>query len=1147
MARWISTHFRQGGLGWDKFSFDRFIPRREFPLGWPTVNWAAVLSGYDDGNNGHVRPRLSFAESEQQTLEVLYAAGVRELDLRPRVDVDSCFFGVTSPYVYRGGFMLSWNPLYVQNIRQNQYLFAWPGGGNRRQGRRLLRMHKMKHVEFGCGSLCHGLKCHIGFPEMPLGVTGQETYLDSAQLEEWVQILVAALAATVDPDICAHHPQSPRTVRLKARVKREYTDLGTDGTRDIPFAKPIPEEWVESFWEKVRDLCGKARGFANPVLWVTGHDFKAWTKTKDRLPRTALDKFITTMKSHLRWEEALIPASHQWVDFAAEWEATPVPRDDCHAVVPKVVLLWKTECLREWSKLFQDPHGDHPRLARSSTNPQKRARRKHDTTLRAQTFLFHLTRDASTCTFITAPFSTRRRIDGIAHGKAYNIHHEYSSSPLHDNRQLFDEPRIEGVGFTQETYENLYRANSARGKQASADSAEKGQFRFLYAGQRGFNCLDDTEDLASGLRIELRVHLPSLNDSTLEDISTMKAQKLALSEIMEGRTRKVIVTYCEPLDIDRHRAFWILDSRQLNHFVKAILFRSYAVIQTLGAQTQHVSGLPDIRLKEQLHNSLMVTVLTRLLTRTVSGLDPVRDKSLWEQTWKRPAKYDGRTKDKESRTVLGLHLKKSTLSRGLAWISAGLLEAARPRFRQDIIQDFGFASNAFLTHFNRLGPRTLTAKVTLDDDIEAKFRRACSETREYVLCWNRGRTPQAPFQSHTPAHRLGAEIVIALFVRQMWAFLCAQAGCSASEAAEPDVDFLRPLHEQERLGLCGMSLEMVSRLLDYQPEIVAVRPDTAKPGSPDAFDYASRSWVERVGKLFRWTDRRPPQKPRSWDKKHYRAVARRLHSALQQAQGPDSAAIFEDVVCAYASCYLLLVPNFDRGNFCRAGSTRGNPHKQSKFVIATIPSRRQIACLALYYLNQQAVVQSPPSRASLHDPSDASVDLESPAEIPPGDLSPDERPEWGAFSYTPLRRGHKEALVDEQASFETCTEEAQFWVRKALLETDLEAFDSIHMKDGSTAASIRKAARSKAKMSAPIIRPLRSSLDLQNPQLIAVHLRLTKARQFYRELHTERDETDLAVAYEQNPEEEEEEAEEGPLDDLAKWPLVWNSHERDWD
>ena len=1071
MSQWTNRHLDSGGITEECWNSRTFLRLEQFANGIPTVDWLALLAGIERASEHTTKPHLSLAKSEQATLSQLRSLGHREIRIQRRPDIDSFFCCPNTLAAFRGGFTLVWRPQYVANITQNQHI----------------RLHNIdikrtKHALFGHGIHCGAaFPCFIAFPDLPVG-GGKETFLTEAEQKLWIDdILVPALQASVEEDVAQHSPWSAAEVRYKSKVKREYTAWAGDGSRDIAISSHIPEDCLADFWDRILLRCARVPGFAEPVLWLTGHDLKYTTKRKDRSRLATLQDFVDRLQNCMRWEEGLVEPSECWVDFGEEAWATPDVLTTPTGVATKLVLLRKTHCLDAWECSFRDPEvhrGGRPK---------------------AESYFWHLTRDAGTRTFSTALTSSRRCIDGIAHGKAYNVHKEYASSPLKANLDPWGDPRNESIAFTEETVQKMYKLNSRYGRQAHADAVKKSRDRIIRTRNRIIQVLGDRRDATFGIRVELRIlleQLLKLGDGD-GDGGGLGTPEDIVVPLQQEEDRDIHST-----PPPAHRAFWILDSRDVCEFVLSQVRRWHAVIEILGARTQRAADGPDSDLAAQVKNGLMLSASLRILQVTVSGLDPSRHPALWRESWMQKAKYRGHTyrpitlqphegdqhSDSGPRAVQGLALGHSIMHRGMGWIDANLLETGGLAFREDIIPSLALATNTTLRAFKQVGPRKLLFQLGWDEAVAASFREFCLQKRGRL--WWRREIGGVLYQDHNRAHRLGAELIIAGFVRELWLLLSSRSKGERGVAACIDDNLLRPLDHLEQQGLRGLSFAMLERVMaPHRPDVVSVQSHRRR--GRNGFHLTTDCWVERVGVCFRWTDRSADQEQRRWDTAFaYRTLTRRFHMIIQQTQGPDAAAVFEDVLCAYASRYLLLAPYADSQQLCPMRPKQGNrastPLQRSRFVLATLPWQEWRRCEdklgSGWKKNSKKLIREWPR-------------------YPPDALNLDDSRIWDGRPSS--------ADSDGRMSFSSLSERTEKQVDWVLIEYALQNIEPEVLGSKHGAGSKLSGWRR------------REWLDLRDSRQWGILLRLSEAQDFYYGLLLDRGEDDEAVLYRHDSEEDE--------------------------
>lgn len=886
------------------------------------VDWKQLLADKEDGH-----PVLSFAAEEDQ-------AG----DLDPRIyrcwDIDSLIARVPTLGVHLLGFSISYSPLFIDRITQNQRITFGD-----------YQVHKTKQLLLGYGLLSGGAgyKCHVCFPHM-IVADEAETHLTLKAQKEWVEhIVLPALRYTCPIDITQHHPLSFSDVQGKANVKQEC--FVTGAKQPINTRYTIPEEYLDPFWQRVVELSNRynipdspwAGQFREPFLVVTGHGLKLFTK-KDTVTEAASNYLL-----HLAHTFSFDPQDSGWdcwVDLGIE--DTPKP------VAEGVTLLAKTQCLDHWAQRFACP----------------KSKADYITTTK---YRWCATQDACSASIELLPQNVHRQRGLIAYNKAYNINKEMFATPLKGHNPFINS-QLEALAYTQDLITKWYQFNSSAKNSPSQRLRAELISAYLVTKRRISEVLQAAVDHSFGMRQEYRISLRMLQtiaespiegnqspsgsvtskmtavnfgsrssreDSSLhshsqprespiegsQSPSSSVTSKLTAVNFGSSREESSLRSHSQPRDSANlsHRPYWILRTSTANRFFAAQVTRWMLLLELLicrsGPTFNGDSTLPQ---EQQLAHGVMVSMLLRVLRYSFNG-DGRHMSAILHRTWAqrtRTQQDDNSIDDTneenrlqpigpyQKRKQYGLDLNTQIQRFGLPWLPRDLFlwNAEYVILSQAAGKKQAIARSAFQQSFQKSS--NIQKKLELEDE------RFC---RLQDLFNSPSRNAQIE------GFKVAAQMVIREYVRDVISLLASRwdNGPASGRSQTRLWAFIAHtgLTDDEAAGFEGLTFKMARQMIGGEPRIIEVRPYSQNPRARNGISqfarYHTGLWADKVYGLFAFNDEEAGQRKRGWDNSSFRLLNQRLHKLILHTVGEPAALNYNRILKVTAAEKLWTILHYD--------------------------------------------------------------------------------------------------------------------------------------------------------------------------------------------------------------------------------------------
>lgn len=921
-SHWQGTIQSINGPGVPQFPLDvaGLAFAHEHPGQIHQVDWGELLAG---GENTAFE--LDFSAEEISNWQDI-------LEILRQWDIDSVIASASTLAVHRGGFRLSYSPLFHGRITQNQRI--------RIKGHKL---HQVKQLEAGRGLLSGGLgyKCYMLFPKMPLSDDG-ETFLTLEAQRLWYdEVILPALRHACPADVCQHHPSSFSDLRYKANVKQECFPTGAGQPIDIQ--ELIPEQYVEAFWARVVELSNGPGSpgngqFQDVFLVVCCHGMKL--SSKSETVAGAADALKRSFQTCFAFDTA-DPSWECWVDLGIE--DTPVHDAG-------VTLLRKSQCLRQWAQCFACPDHDKD-LIRTTEYP------------------WNTTRDAGSASVELLGTNSLRSRGDIAYNKAYNTNKEMFATPL-KGYDLFQNPQFEALPFSQSLIEKWYDLNSRAGSKGYVRKREQLITAYCRTKQRLSTALASAANSSFAARQEFRVSYRLLEyiasadgqgrrhprsgsmDSESTAISAGSARgggraagtKLTtvnLDESTRTRSTRATASLASEAGNDRpgaHRPFWILPTKAVNAFMAAQMNRWLLILEVLICRTNHtLNGKPVLAEEQQLMNGAMASTVLRLLRYGSNG-DAAGPgmQSILAQSWRsrvyksrssRNARPDvpevagddddsyveseedesGSERPGQQGSTLqhGVGISDCIERYGIAWLPRDkvLWNTEYPTFTAEAMRTLAVTKNGFQRSFSKTS------------NIQRKIQ---DEDTTFTALGHLLGGEDAEEQRR--GFHIAAEMVVQDYVKSVIAILASRwTGGSKSPRTKTQLkEFISfaEMSEGEAAGLEGLTYDLASRMVGGVPRVVQARPDRAggraRNGSSMFGVYNTGLWIDKVHALFAWDDEATEgAKARGWQNASFRLLAQRLRRLVQQEAGDEGVQRFKVITQKVAAQKLWVILQYD--------------------------------------------------------------------------------------------------------------------------------------------------------------------------------------------------------------------------------------------
>jgi hypothetical protein len=676
------------------------------------------------------------------------------------------------------------------------------------------------------------------------------THLTTQQQKSWIDdIVVPSLKASCPTDILQHHPRDYLEVLAKATVRTEIHPTGSGQNMDLRYC--IPEDCLSEFWEQIRCRCrsGAHSLFRDAFLIISGHGLKLSTKRMNFSEVKAA--FMEHLNSCFHVSEELMPAKECWVDLGQE--DTPQAMNGS-----AITLLRKVGCANAWADRFKAVNQTSKRMNRTW-------------------FPWALTRDAGSMSTEILPTNKYHSEGGLAYNKAYNLHKDLFATPM-KGLIPFELNQLEGLGFSQELLNRWYELSHRGGQTSHLQKRKNLQSVYLQVKTRICVAFDSTYDTCFGVRQEYRMNLHRLR--RLEIPATA----------LDLRT-------C-------HLPYWVCFTGDVNRYLEMDVQRWLLCLEALLTQTeQGPSGLNPCSAEQQMVNGVMISAMLRTLQANLGAKRHLQERSLWAKNWmvkERPlAQGESSDEDDEASAVLklGLNYDRCFRRHGIALLPANLIDwSGLPTFSADVIGRLGLAKNGFGRHLHQ--GKTLHHKVHDEIDMMLAYQQRLVDSLALPV-------HSEERAGRTAVLRLGAELVIQAYLKEIWAILNRRREKDAEDVKGPSLSGI------ELDGLEGSSYVMIEKAFGHKPHIIWVK-RAPRRGTTLFGQYDMNTWAGRLSALLRWDDQRnPSDKTRGWEHSPFRVLAKRLAYVIGEELGPAAAAEFKSLLISHAAQKLWIIPQFD--------------------------------------------------------------------------------------------------------------------------------------------------------------------------------------------------------------------------------------------
>jgi hypothetical protein len=791
-------------------------------------------------------------------------------------DVDSVLFLAKTLGVHKGGFRLSYRPLYLYTVSQDQGVTF---GGH--------RLDANKHVQWGKGAAAgtFGYSTYIVFPNLP---RTQSAHLSDEELQVWTdKIMLPAISIVYSEDVLHHHPISFADARARASVRTE--NPACLHFRPSNYEIPLAEDGLAELWVEICNRCklfytrsssSRLYPFKDPILVVVNHGLKQLCKAAS--PKDVASFFFEQFNNCFHYNADTIDDKDFWIDLASE----TVQRSDSNTQ-SYATLIRKQTCLAQWASQF------------SSDGRQ-------ETHIKTAEYHWAGTQDGGSYTVHLQSKHPLRPY--IVQAKSYNVAKEMFSTPL-KNYISFDSPNFRALCYTEQLVAQFYSAKNNNSTMRS--QFRKNVLRAYLQSKIRLQSLFQYRARTFGVRQEYRIHV-----SLLKELVNWDDRNLEPPE--------------SPTDVPKHLNYFLFSTAVVCRFLIASINRWLVLLESLirigdDSSDSHVSEV-------QLNYGTVVALALDCLRFVFDG-DPRRHHRLWRDTWssKRGRRSDKqRTSDSEKQvtTYKGLNFKDALKKYGVPWIQEDMMiwNVDPPTFEPTVREQLALHMHSRFTT-STAGVAPARAMVTADSAQTALFTqklRACSNDDELDECLN--------IAAELCVQRYTMEVLTEM---EEW-FLdteveAAGDGLDAKTKKQLIIDLKFKWRERapEHMlagynGLCTRSLGVLTAAasvrigprsipyIDMNQYKLARQPRTKNLKS-------SELWQNKIFPLFNWD--RPGSKPDfpkpcAWNAKSYRTFTRRLFHILASERDSDVAERFlTSHIPAIAAKALLVIPAVEQSKF----------------------------------------------------------------------------------------------------------------------------------------------------------------------------------------------------------------------------------------
>ena len=910
---------------------DSLLPRDGRHNDYRSVDWRTLLSNADD------IPQLDLSLSETHLRNT---HTTDNLTLRRTWDVDGLILHARSLAICREGFKLAYCAPFLQRITESPKVTI---NGYKVQKEKQLRLG------FGVRDGGYNYSMHVLFPHMPR-TANDTTHLTNSLQETWIdQIVLPALWASTDSNVHQRHPRSFADAFSRAHVRQEAYLQSSGQPLDLLY--DVPKSALRAFWRRIRHRANATEDFREPTLVVSGWNQKLLTQRPNA--RQTRSDYLEHLDHCFDLHDRNVDPAQAWVDIGVE-DVVASPTS------PGITLLWKSPCLHLWKTCFHDPYHQKPRV-------------------KVIQYPFMLTRDAGGASVKLDEANYLRAQGGLIYHKAYNLAKDLFSSIIKEHlpfnnpyfeglpysqSELLRWHRINrdgGLAFSAPDMEaaSTVDPSSLKGRQIKAYVRTKqrisGAIRAARAQSQDFGLRKEyRQTLESYRRQELsdsptetdlwwvpppstpshRSTSPSPAEPPRSDhspVSTSMARnppKLAATNLDDHSQSESAGTTSEARGeiLSTHRPYWILPTDEVLDFIAATLNRYLYPLEALAAQAQSgPNGLPAATSEDQISYGQMATALVRTITLSLGGMAPETRSELWLDEFNvRTRPHDvtavGDAENDSPMTTrkikrLGLGLKDCIRQNGIASFPADMifwegLPVFKPHFRKRLHLTQDGLQGQFLKN-----PAILT-DVQRENRLLAHFRQMARAAGPLSANW----IPQIRRHKDHPVTAVlctAAELSIQSYMLQVLDLLQSRLTRGMTKAAKTTAiaEFMAPLTDDERAGLVGFSHSMISRLLGFEPHVVAARRSPATDAHSAKQSYFGQyhddlRWRSRLRGLFQWNDH-PGKKARLWENNSFRNLTRRLHSIIASELRHGAEDVFMQVLSKRASTLLWIIPQYD--------------------------------------------------------------------------------------------------------------------------------------------------------------------------------------------------------------------------------------------
>ena len=638
----------------------------------------------------------------------------------------------------------------------------------------------------------------------------------------------------------------------------------------------VPASRCASFWECVLRTSEDDPEFTRPLLVIAAHDLKGLTqRTTPALVKVDFREHLVSC--YLLYHD-YFRADDAWLDMGVE----------DNPVTDGVTLLRKSHCVEQW--------------ARSFCHPEERAKY-----LTVERYPFMLTRDAASIS-VTLGSNNRLRSDGhFAYNKAYNINKNLFDTP-YKGFQAFGKDQFEGLGFDQAHIDSCTAVNN-RGRTAVAtreSAIKKVELvrQYEQTKQRVATALEAAVDQQTsfGVRSECRISWPLFVYSEFSDDEHVVDLPFPLAHEPEMD------------DAGPHRAYWVLATADVNHYISASLNRWVFLLEASATRCSHGPGRPTAPAIQQRLHGITISACRRILVLSLGGIAPsrmpelMRDRMETRQHRERRLRRlqreavgddDDTDLDEDPKSIasdeeeeplprsnlVGLGLAQAIRQFGTIWLQPDqFLWEALPVIRPVLLERsrLPLAQNTFYNSFHRID--NLPTILTDQDRRPGYFRGACrmlaiilteldgEEVDREALVRRRNRQEAAVLD-------LAAEMVMQSYIECVIDCLVSRARKTEgfpNNATAARNALLLPLTRNEANGACGLTYVMVERMVGQEPYIARARTPRSHDRRANVLGRYQESgrWRDRIRGLLGYNDLEHGM--RTWEHHAFRTLHRQL-------------------------------------------------------------------------------------------------------------------------------------------------------------------------------------------------------------------------------------------------------------------------------